>query len=86
MKAVASIRNSKGFGVKKSSYEIFLLAIALFSVTAAALPRATFAHCPLCTIGAGAAAVGAAWLGVSYMVIGVFLGAFGLAIGLWTAG
>ncbi|MFQ6115415.1 MAG: hypothetical protein ACE5NG_15250 [bacterium] len=47
------------------------------------LPRAVFAHCPLCTIGAGALAVLAAKLGVSVFVIGIWLGAFGLALGLW---
>lgn len=54
-----------------------LFALILF------IPRSAFAHCPLCTIGAGAAAAGAAWLGVSYVVIGLFLGAFSLALGLW---
>lgn len=47
------------------------------------LPQGVLAHCPLCTIGAGAAAAGAAWLGVKYMVIGIFLGAFAVALGLW---
>ncbi len=42
-----------------------------------------FAHCPLCTVGAGAAAAGAAWLGVDNIVIGIFLGASALAMGLW---
>ncbi len=42
-----------------------------------------FAHCPLCTIGAGAAAAGAAWLGVDTIVIGIFLGGAALAMGLW---
>jgi hypothetical protein len=48
-------------------------------------PRLALAHCPLCTAGAGVAAVFAAWLGVSMMSIGVFIGAFGIAIGLWIA-
>jgi hypothetical protein len=46
------------------------------------LPTYTHAHCPLCTVGAGAAAAGAAWLGINSMVIGIPLGAFGLALGL----
>ncbi len=41
------------------------------------------AHCPLCTIGAGAAAAGAVWLGVSETVVGIFIGAAALAMGLW---
>ncbi len=53
-----------------------ILANAIFIPTASA-------HCPLCTIGAGAAALGAAWLGFSSFSIGVFLGAAALAMGLW---
>lgn len=45
--------------------------------------KVALAHCPLCTIGAGAVALGATWLGVSAFSIGIFLGAFGIAIGLW---
>lgn len=49
------------------------------------LPKVISAHCPLCTIGAGAAAVGAAYLGVSGFIIGLFIGAASLALGLWTS-
>ena len=55
-----------------------LMALAL-------IPRAALAHCPVCTAGAGAAAIGAAWLGVDQGPIGVFIGAFAVAIGLWIA-
>jgi len=48
-------------------------------------PQTVSAHCPLCTIGAGAVAVGAAYYGVNNASIGVFLGAFALAIGWWFA-
>ena len=41
------------------------------------------AHCPLCTIGAGAAAAGAVWLGVSKVVIALFIGAFAVSMGYW---
>ncbi|MBU2503812.1 MAG: hypothetical protein KJ879_02045 [Nanoarchaeota archaeon] len=41
------------------------------------------AHCPLCTIGAGAAAAGAVWLGVSKVVVALFIGAFAMSMGLW---
>lgn len=44
---------------------------------------AASAHCPLCTIGAGAVALGAVSLGLSTFSVGVFIGAFGLALGLW---
>ena len=49
------------------------------------LPAVVKAHCPLCTAGAGAAAIGAAWLGVSQLSIGIFIGAFAIALGLWVA-
>jgi hypothetical protein len=41
------------------------------------------AHCPLCTIGAGAAAAGAVWLGISKVVIALFIGAFAMSMGMW---
>jgi hypothetical protein len=50
------------------------------------VPKAVFAHCPLCTVGAGALAVLAAYLGVSSVVVGVLIGAFSLALGLWISG
>jgi len=43
------------------------------------------AHCPLCTVGAAAAAGGAAYLGVDKAVIGIFLGAFAVSTGWWIA-
>jgi hypothetical protein len=51
----------------------------------ALIPKAAFAHCPLCTVGAGASAVLAASLGVSSVVVGILIGAFSLALGLWIA-
>ena len=61
----------------------------LFSIVVAFvllfIPLVSYAHCPLCTIGAGAAALGASWLGVSAGPIGVFVGAFSIALGLWIA-
>ncbi len=47
------------------------------------IPKIVFAHCPLCTVGVGFLALGVAWLGVSSMSIGVFIGAFAIALGLW---
>ncbi len=49
------------------------------------LPTAAHAHCPLCTAGAGVVAFGAAKLGVGPMSVGIFLGAFAVALGLWVA-
>ena len=38
------------------------------------------AHCPLCTIGAGAAAAGAVWLGVSKVVVALFINVNGTLV------
>jgi len=50
------------------------------------IPKVASAHCPLCTVAAGALAVLAASLGVSVVVVGVLIGAFSLALGLWLSG
>lgn len=44
-----------------------------------------FAHCPLCVVGAAAAAGGAKWMGVNTAAIGVFIGAFAIALGWWVS-
>lgn len=41
------------------------------------------AHCPLCTIGAGAAAGAAVWIGISKVVVALFIGAFAMSMGMW---
>ena len=56
--------------------------LALFGVLAF-IPGVAKAHCPLCTAGAGALAIGAAYIGVSTYVVGIFIGAFALALALW---
>lgn len=43
------------------------------------------AHCPLCTAGAGGLAAVASALGIGMAVVGVFVGAFAAAMGLWMA-
>lgn len=59
----------------------------LFLTTLVALvPKVASAHCPLCVAGAGALAALAASLGVSSVVVGVLIGAFAVALGLWFAG
>lgn len=57
----------------------------ILPVSLLVLPLPVFAHCPLCTAGIGVVAVLAAWLGVSTLVIGVFIGALAVAIGFWIA-
>src|SRR3990167_3357871 len=59
--------------------KIFLTASAMLIL----LTESVSAHCPLCTIGAGAAAAGAVWLGVSKVVVALFVGAFAMSIGMW---
>ncbi|MFB6306225.1 MAG: hypothetical protein ABEH43_04435, partial [Flavobacteriales bacterium] len=58
-----------------------LSVVFLFAISASA----ALAHCPLCTAGAGLAAGLAAWLGVSELSIGLFIGAFAVAVGIWIA-
>lgn len=62
--------------------KILLISLALLPVLLAGIVSA---HCPLCTVGAGAAAAGAAWLGVSKVVIGLFIGGFAMSMGMWFA-
>ena len=59
--------------------------ILIASVFLALLIDKVQAHCPLCTMGAAAAAGGAAWLGVSKTVIGLFVGAFAVSTGWWVS-
>src|SRR3989344_2901768 len=55
----------------------------VLTVLAIFLVKQVSAHCPLCTIGAGAAGVGAIWLGVSKVVVALFVGAFAMSMGMW---
>jgi len=61
--------------------KIFILTPAL----AILLAKQAAAHCPLCTMAAAAGAGTAAYLGVNQAVIGIFIGAFAVAIGFWIA-
>ena len=60
--------------IKKKLFSLFLLPILFF--------QAVKAHCPLCTVGAGAAAAGAIWLGVSKVVVALFIGGFAMSMGI----
>ncbi len=59
--------------------------VAMLALGFMAAPVGAAAHCPLCTAGAAAAGGIAAWLGVSSIVIGIFLGAAALSMGWWLA-
>jgi len=59
------------------------VALFLSSIFALVLTPKVLAHCPLCTIGAGVAAAGAVWLGVSKVVVALFIGAFAMSMGMW---
>ena len=54
--------------------------LAIFTIF---LAKIVSAHCPLCTIGAGAAAGAAVWLGVSKVAAALFIGAFAMSMGMW---
>ena len=66
--------------MKKNKLNVLALSSFLFLIVG--LPKA-LAHCPLCTVGAAALGGGALWLGISNSVIGLFIGAFAVALGLW---
>ena len=55
----------------------------ILPILAVFLVKFISAHCPLCTVGAGAAAAGAVWLGVSKIVVALFIGGFAMSMGMW---
>ena len=57
--------------------------IPIFLTFSVFLAEFASAHCPLCTIGAGAAAGAAVWLGVSKVVVALFIGGFAMSMGIW---
>ncbi|PIN95085.1 hypothetical protein COU53_01140 [Candidatus Pacearchaeota archaeon CG10_big_fil_rev_8_21_14_0_10_30_48] len=61
--------------VYKKIFLIFVFLIFLINFVSA--------HCPLCTIGAGVAAGAAVYLGVSKIIVALFIGAFAVSIGWW---
>lgn len=63
--------------ISKKLLSIFLLIFPIF------LAATVSAHCPLCTAGAAVAAGGAVWLGVSKVVVSLFIGAFAMSMGMW---
>lgn len=48
-------------------------------------PAVALAHCPLCIVASGALVAVAVRLGVSTVVVGLFVGAAAAAMGLWLA-
>jgi len=69
---------------KRMKYRTRIFAVSAFFV-ATFVPKAAFAHCPLCTAGAVAVGLGAYELGMSTFSVGIGIGAFALALGLWFA-
>ncbi|MBI4144384.1 hypothetical protein HY486_04000 [Candidatus Woesearchaeota archaeon] len=55
----------------------------IYTLTGLLSMQTVSAHCPLCTAAAGAAVLGAKYYGADMSVIGIFLGAFAISIGLW---
>lgn len=71
-------------GVNQSrTYTNFMRNILLLILVLLILPISTFAHCPLCTAGAGIGALIAKELGMKSSAIGVWMGAFSVALGWW---
>lgn len=66
--------------VKKISLTSLFTLVIFFGL----FTQSVFAHCPLCTVGTGLAAVIATSLGVKTIVVALFVGAFALAMGIWT--
>ncbi len=64
----------------KKIFFISFIALAILLV-----PQIAYAHCPLCTLGVGAAAASAKYFGLDVSIIGLFVGAFGISTGLWFA-
>ena len=69
------------YNMKKNKLFFLLFAIPLIIF----LSKNVMAHCPLCVVGAGAAGAAAVWLGVSKVVVALFLGAFAMSMGMWFA-
>jgi len=59
--------------------------VSIFLLPFFFLMESVRAHCPLCTIGAAAAAGGAAYMGVDKAIIGLFIGGFAVSTGWWMA-
>src|SRR3990172_1231972 len=83
----ASLKYILPFNWEGKEMKKILLRLSIFSSVIAAsqalLVIKASAHCPLCVLGAGAVATTATFLGVDDIVIGVSIGAFALALGLW---
>jgi len=60
-----------------------IFTLPIISALTIFLTKIVSAHCPLCTIGAGAAAGAAVWLGVSKVAVALFIGAFAMSMGIW---
>lgn len=65
--------------IKSIIIKLFLVVWILIGLK----PVAALAHCPLCTVGAGVLAIGANAIGVRHSVVGIFIAAFAVALGLW---
>ncbi len=60
---------------------LFFILLTAFVI----VPQKVFAHCPLCTAGAGVIAAVALAIGVKIEVVGILVGAFAAALGFYLA-
>ena len=63
----------------KKYFFIFFVSLLLLI----GLIPSVYAHCPICTLAVGAAAVSAKYYGLDVSIIGMLIGAFGISTGLW---
>jgi hypothetical protein len=65
---------------------IFIITlVSLFTIHYSLFISVAYAHCPLCTAGAGAGLFLSRWLGIDDSITGVWMAAFLAASSLWAA-
>lgn len=74
--------NDKSHILNKPASKL-LWTLTISSLLVILLSDFVMAHCPLCTVGAGVAGAGAIWLGVSKVVVALFIGGFAMSMGMW---
>ena len=58
--------------------------LAIIGIAFLALPKMTFAVCPVCTVAVGAGLGLAEWLGIDDSISGLWIGALIVSMSLWT--
>ncbi|MFH0930066.1 MAG: hypothetical protein V1814_02330 [Candidatus Moraniibacteriota bacterium] len=58
--------------------------LTIFGIAFFALPKITFAVCPVCTVAVGAGLGLAEWLGIDDSISGLWIGALIVSMSIWT--